>query len=139
MTALIPDATQGLAHGAFQRLPVDADEGFPQAFLLLVDGTTYRITLYVNAPEEDLPEPGAVGATVLDLGARGPQRAFMVVAVARQDPSGETPLLRTRIVPGLEYRAGDIVLTFRTLRVAVRNLNAAGAFGSDVVGGVAVR
>jgi hypothetical protein len=137
MTVLISDPTGEPAHGVFQRLPIDADEGFPQAFLLLVDGTTYRITLHVNVPEEELPEPAAVGDTVLDLGA--PQRAFLVVAVARQDPGGETPLLRTRIVAGLRYRAGDLVLTFRTLRVAVRNLNAAGAFGSEIVGGVAVR
>jgi hypothetical protein len=31
------------------------------------------------------------------------------------------------------------LLTFRTLRVAVRNLNGVGAFGSEIVAGVAVR
>jgi len=118
---------------AYRKLPINADEGFPQAFLLVLGEATYRFTLYVNVAEEALP---ADLGSVLDL-ATG--RAFLALAVARQDAGGETVLLRRRVVPGLEYRAGDLMVTFRTVRVAVRNLNGVGAFGSQIVGGVALR
>lgn len=119
---------------AFHRLPINADEGFPQAFLLVVGEVTYRFALHANVAEELLPDQNAV----LDLGP-GSAGRFMVVAVAREDPGGETALLRRKIISGLRYRAGDLVLTFPTLRVAVRNLNGVGACGSEVVGGVAAR
>lgn len=136
----------------FRRLPVNADEGFPQAFRLTVAGVTYRFALHVNVAEQEVPDPvrapdgaipgGAVPGGVLDLATDAPGSAtgaFMVVVVVREDPGGDAPLLRRRIVPGLRYRAGDLVLTFRTLRVALRNLNGIGSFGSEVVGGVALR
>ena len=89
-----------------------------------------------------LPEPDQVADEVLDLAtdtAEIATGAFLVVAVARQDPAGDTWLLRRKVVPGLVYRAGDLLLTFRTLTVAVRNLNGVGSFGSEIVAGVAER
>jgi hypothetical protein len=118
----------------FLRLPINADEGFPQAFMLATGDAMYRFVLYVNVAEELLPGP----ETVMDLGS-GVAGVFMVLTVAREDPGGETVLLRRKIVPGLQYQAGDLMLTFTTLRVAVRNLNAVGTYGSEVVGGVAQR
>jgi hypothetical protein len=127
---------------AFHRLPVNPDEGFPQAFRLATGGSTYLVELHVNVAEEVLPEPDRVTDEVLDLATDTAELvtgAFLVVAVARQDPAGDTWLLRRRVVPGLVYRAGDLLLTFRTLKVAVRNLNGVGSFGSEIVAGVAER
>jgi hypothetical protein len=126
----------------FLRLPVDSDEGFPQAFRLTAGNATYRVELHVNVAEEVLPEPDRGAGEVLDLAtdtAEVDTGAFLVVAVARQDPAGDTWLLRRKVVLRLVYRAGDLLLTFRTVKVAVRNLNGVGAFGSEIVAGVAQR
>ncbi|MGI5328749.1 hypothetical protein [Actinomadura nitritigenes] len=117
----------------FQRLPIDADEGFPQAFRLAFAGRDYRFLLYANVAEEilrDAPDGP------LDLPAAG---AFLVLAVQREETGGTVPVLRRKLVPGVVYAAGELALTFVTLRLDPRNLNAAGAFGSSVVGGVAAR
>ncbi|MGX2998575.1 hypothetical protein JNUCC64_30650 [Streptomyces sp. JNUCC 64] len=127
------------AGAGMPRLPVRPDEGFPQAFRLLVGDAVYRFAWHVNIAEERLAAlvAGPDGPdTVLDL-ADGP--AFLVLSVARDDPDGPVTLLRRRLVPGVRYRAGGLLLVFRTLRVAVRNLNGAGAYGSEVVGGVSAR
>jgi hypothetical protein len=136
---MVTTATGRPATHDFRLLPVNADEGFPQAFLLVVGSATYRFTLHVNVPEETLPDPEEGREAVLDLAPSNAGRGFMVIAVVREDPGGEATLLRRKIVPGLEYQVGELVLTFHTLRVALRNLNGIGAFGSEVVGGVALR
>ena len=125
----------------FLRLPVNPDEGFPQAFRLSLGGRTYQFALHVNVAEEVLPEPGEVAGQILELGDPEVDRsgAFLVVAVSREDAGGAVPLLRRKVVPGLEYLTGDLVLTFRSLRVALKNLNGVGAFGSEIVAGVALR
>ncbi|MCP2341339.1 hypothetical protein [Actinomadura rupiterrae] len=114
----------------FQRLPIDADEGFPQAFRLVFAGRDYRFRLYANIAEEVL----AAADGPLDLPS---DRAFLVLAVDREEIGGTVPILRRKLVPGIVYAAHELVLTFVTLRLDPRNLNAAGAFGSSVVGGVA--
>jgi len=59
--------------------------------------------------------------------------------VDREEPAGLTTILRRKLVPGVEYHAAELALTFPTMRVDRRNLNGAGSFGSVVVGGVALR
>ncbi|MFG1997554.1 hypothetical protein ACGFNU_00210 [Spirillospora sp. NPDC048911] len=124
---------------SFRRLPIDADEGFPQAFRLAFAGREYQFRLYANVAEEivraarDKPQEQR---KPLDLPA---DKAFLVLAVDREEPGGPVPILRRKLVPGVEYLAAELALTFRTLRLDLRNLNAAGAFGSEVAGGVAPR
>lgn len=122
-----------MAQRTFLQLPINADEGFPQAFRLNFLGNLYRVSLYVNALEgasqlpDDymfrLPEPGA----------------FMVMAVEREDPAGPIFLFRRKLVLNLEYEAAELAFVFRTMNVAKRNLNGIGAFGSEVIGGIAAR
>ncbi|MFD0687815.1 hypothetical protein [Actinomadura fibrosa] len=117
----------------FQRLPIDADEGFPQAFRLAFADRDYRFLLYANVAEEvlrDAPDGP------LDLPAA---RAFLVLAVEREQTGGTASILRRKLVPGVVYEAGELALTFTEVRLDLRNLNAAGTFGSSVVGGVAAR
>jgi hypothetical protein len=117
----------------FLRLPINPDEGFPQAFRVTVSGRTYQFRLYANVSEDftahapdkpvDLPRDGA----------------FLVLTVDREEPGGLVTILRRKLVPGVEYHAAELALTFTTIRVDRRNLNGVGSFSSDVVGGVASR
>jgi hypothetical protein len=141
----------GQSGRTYAPLPVDADQGFPQAFPVVFAGATYRFRLYVDAAPALLADKGAV----LDLplpravtaGAIGPvafalpaPEAFLVVRVDQDQPGGGSRLLFVRkVVPGLEYEAGAIALTFPTQLVAVKNINGRGPFGSRVTGGIAAR
>ena len=117
----------------FFRLPIVADEGFPQAFRLALSGQTYQFRLYANVAEQ-IVRAGPAGP--LDLPAEG---AFLVLSIDREDSGGLVRILNRKLVPGVEYVAAELALTFRTLRLDLRNLNAPGVFGSQVEGGVARR
>ena len=121
----------------FSRLPIDPAEGFPQAFRLALAGRTYQFRVQASVAEEVVEELATAAPDgLLDLPATG---AYLVLAVGREEPAGLTPILRRKLVPGVLYQAAELALTFRTMRVDRRNLNGLGSFGSDVVGGVAVR
>jgi hypothetical protein len=126
----------------FLQLPVNADEGFPQAFRIAMGSQTYTVTLQVDVAEELLPTPGAPAGNdsrleaVLQLPQPG---AFVVATLARDDAAGGTVLLRRKLVPGLIYRAGELLLTVQSMQVALRNLGGPGSFGSQIVAGVALR
>lgn len=117
----------------YLQLPINPEEGFPQAFQLNFNQRTYRILLYVNVLERDLettddhiyhlPEPGA----------------FLVMQVAREAAEGLEIIFWRKLVLHLEYEVAELAFVFRELQVAKRNINGVGAFGSHVVGGVAVR
>ncbi len=114
-------------------MPINPEEGFPQSFLLNFNQQSYRILLYVNVLEQDsettenyiynLPEPGA----------------FMVMQVSRETTSPSQVIFHRMLVPGLEYEAAELALVFWKMQVARLNLNGVGAFGSDIIGGVASR
>ncbi|MGW7528515.1 hypothetical protein [Streptomyces sp. NPDC054783] len=123
-----------VAAPSYLRLPIEPAEGFPQAFRLQLNARIYQFDLYVNAAEDLLRTTGV--DAVLDLPTAG---AFLVLRVAREEPSGLVTTLRRKLVQGVAYSAAELSLTFPTMRVARRNLNGAGEFGSEVVGGVALR
>ncbi|NRQ31935.1 hypothetical protein HII36_08790 [Nonomuraea sp. NN258] len=111
----------------FLVLPVDADEGFPQAFRLSLGARVYTFAFRVTVTDESLlgsPEP-------LDLPLPG---AFLVLTVAR-----DTVLLRRKLVRDHVYGAAELALVFRRMLVSPANLNAAGSHGSRITGGVALR
>lgn len=137
-------------------LPIDGDRGFPQAFPLSFNGRSYRFRLYVNVSPAltadpaaflDLPVPAAGPSRVQPDGSLAPlafdlpvPQAFLVVRVDQDQVGGTSRLVFLRkVIPGLEFQAGDIALTFTQTRVAVKNLNGQGAFGSLVSGGIAPR
>ncbi|WP_089106505.1 hypothetical protein [Streptomyces hyaluromycini] len=117
----------------FLALPIDPAEGFPQAFRLSLAGRSYQFRLYANVREELLD---SVPDGLLDLPADG---AFLVLSVDREEPAGLVTLLRRKLVPGVEYHAAELALTFPAMRLDPRNLNGSGSFGSRVTGGVALR
>jgi hypothetical protein len=117
---------------SFLALPIDPAEGFPQAFRLSLGGRSYQFRLYANVAEEFLDT--VTGP--FDLPAAG---AFLVLSVDREEPASSTTILRRKLVPGVEYHAAELALTFPVLRLDPRNLNGVGSFGSQVTGGVALR
>ena len=123
-------------------LPIDADQGFPQAFPLVFGGISYRFRMYVNAS----PIMTIFDLPVTELSIASPTRdltrpqMYLVARVDRDLPDGSTQIIFMRkVVPELEYTAGDIALAFPIQRIAVRNLNGTGTFGSKVKGGIASR
>jgi hypothetical protein len=116
-------------------LAINADAGFPQVFRQTLANRTYRFVLYANVAEEVLdavPDDGVITMPA--------PRAYMVVSVDRE--AGEAParrLFKRKVVPGLEYDAYELALTFADFVVAKANINGVGAFGSAVAGGVALR
>jgi hypothetical protein len=116
---------------AYLRLPIQADEGFPQAFRLSLGPSTYTVALSVNIVHGD-PVPGRP----LVLPAAG---AFMVMSVRRDSPGTPTTIFLRKLVTEHEYEAAELALLFTRIVVHPGNLNGAGPFGSQVTGGVALR
>jgi hypothetical protein len=117
---------------AFLPLPIDADEGFPQAFLLAFLGATYVLSFYVNIAEGTAPDAQGFYELPAD-------RAFMVLTVARQSVDGPVILTRRKLVKQQVVEAGELLLRFTAMKVARLNLNGVGPHGSVVKGEVAPR
>lgn len=122
----------------FRALPVDTTRGFPQSFPLLFEGRTYQMTLYVNVAWEALTDE----VHFLDLPSAEGHLALRVEVLG--DGGAARTIFARKIVPGIEYRIGGIVVTFPgaptapdNLRIARGNLNGTGVLGSRVVGGIA--
>ena len=113
-------------------LPIDADEGFPQAFRLNFNSNSYRIVLYMNVLEGTQPDANGF----YTLPAAG---AFMVLRVLQENSAGPTVILQRKLVLNLEFEAGDVAFRFTQMYVARSNLNGVGSFGSRVMGGIAAR
>lgn len=118
----------------FEPLPIDGSQGLPQAFPFSFDGVLYHFRLYANIAAEELAD----GSDLYSLPTPG--GAHLTVRVERQDPGGtaETLFLR-KVVPGVVYAAGSILLTFPDQRLARLSFNGRGQAGSQLSGGIARR
>lgn len=118
----------------YLQLPINADEGFPQSFRLSFNGKTYQVLLYANVPEDAVTQPDQN-----DIYTLPDQGAFMVMRVLQENVAGATVIFQRKLVTNLEYEAAEVAFIFKTMRVARRNLNGVGSFGSQVIGGIAAR
>lgn len=126
----IPVGTSGRT---FTPLPIDGSRGVPQSFPVFFSNRNYLFRLYVNVPAARVTDK----TLILDLPSAD---AFLVVAVDLDLPDGtRQPIFVRKVVPGLEYEAGNIAMVFPQQRVAVQNLNGQGEFGSQITGGIATR
>jgi hypothetical protein len=127
----------------FLQLPIDPDQGLPQAFSSAVGATRYEFGVYVNldAPESDPPE------TLYDLASPGPSEhpaaplGHLVLRVVRPGPAGPTVILLRKLVPEpqLIHYAAELAFKVTQAVIARGNLNARGQYGSQIVIGVAQR
>ncbi|MGW4895345.1 hypothetical protein ACWEQL_24200 [Kitasatospora sp. NPDC004240] len=127
----------------FRRLPVEPDEGLPQAFSCPIGGVGYDFGLYatVHAGADDPPE------TLYDLAAparirepTGPP-GYLVLRVVGPGPDGPRVLFLRKLVaePELVHHADRLAIRLLEARLARGNLNGRGHFGSEIVIGVALR
>jgi hypothetical protein len=116
----------------YLHLPVNADEGFPQAFRMTLGRGSYTVALYVTVADDGLVQAGRQ----LRLPMPG---AFMVMVVTREGPGQAEVVFQRKLVLDHEYEAAELAFVFKEITVDPRNLNAAGAFGSRVTSGVAAR
>lgn len=118
---------------SYTPLPIDGAQGFPQSFPFLFEGQSYRFRLYFNIAAHLLDDPP-------DFIEAPAEEAFLVVRVERDlaDSASEIIFLR-KVVPDLEYEAGEIAMLFSPQRLARRNLNGQGEHGTSVFGGIARR
>jgi hypothetical protein len=117
------------------RLPVEADDGFPQAFQFAYAGRTYRVGIYVAVAEHQLEPHGADPRTPIDIAGADPQSrpsGRLVADVVRKADGHDTVLLHRRLLPGLSYVVAELRLDVVRASVAIGNLNGRGPFGSQL-------
>ncbi len=119
-------------HHPYLRIPIDADQGFPQALRISLGRRIYVLSAHVNVTDEELLR----ATTPLRLPCPG---AFLALEVSAEEAAGTRVLFRRKVVADLEYEAAELALLFTDLSVHPRNINGSGAYGSSVVGGVALR
>ena len=120
---------------ASARLPLDPDDGFPQAFRFVFAGYTYRVGVYV-AVAERLLEPHRIDPRALiDLAGadrEAPLNGRLIADVVRESHGREHVLLHRRLLPGLSYLLAELRLDVVHASVAIGNLNGHGQFGSRI-------
>lgn len=135
--------TAPVASLQFLQLPIDPDQGLPQAFSSTVGATRYEFGVYVNldAPDTDPPQ------TLYDLASPGPSprpaapQGHLVLRVVRPGPTGATVILLRKLVPepNLIHYAAELAFKVPQAVIARGNLNNHGQYGSQIVIGVAQR
>lgn len=123
----------GAVERTYTPLPIDVSRGFPQSFPLVFSNRNYLFRLYVNALAALIKDK----TQIFDLPSPD---MCLVVQIEIELSSGvrQTIFLR-KVVPDLQYEADNIVLIFPQQRIAVKNLNGQGDFGSQVTGAIALR
>ncbi|MFD0277840.1 hypothetical protein ACFVHB_28575 [Kitasatospora sp. NPDC127111] len=141
MTTSALSATQEFQE--FHRLPVEPDEGLPQAFGCLIGATAYDFGLYASLvplatdPPETLYD--LAPATRITVPTAPP--GYLVLRVVRHGPDGPRVVFLRKLPaePGLIHHAGPLAIRLLEARVARGNLNGRGHYGSSIVIGVAQR
>jgi len=132
----------GASGRTYTTLPIDGIRGVPQSFPVIFANRNYLFRLYVNIPADRVTDKTQILDLPIGKVKRDPLSfdAFLVVGVDLDlsDGSRQAIFLR-KVVPGLEYEAGSIVIFFPQQRVAIQNLNGQGEFGSQITGGIAPR
>jgi hypothetical protein len=123
---------------AYAPLPARGDDGFPQAFLLQVQQTVYRLTLSVYYADPAYVLSGIYANRVFDLpdAARG---LYLNIRLEYENLPAATRLIGARrVVLGLPIALGKLRFRFCRARVAQANLAGPGSFGSELSADVAL-
>jgi hypothetical protein len=133
--ALPPWPDDGLDYSP---LPATGDDGFPQAFLLNLQGVVYRLTMTVYYADPDFVVSPTYAKEIFDLpdAARG---LYLNLKTEYEEQPEETRLIGARrVVLDMPIAMGPLRFRFKRIRVAQANLRGAGSFGSELVAEVVV-
>jgi hypothetical protein len=119
-------------------LPVSGDDGFPQAFLISIQGVVYRLIFTVVYDDPAYVVGREYEGAVFDLSdpALGLALDLRVEQEDLIDP--DRVLGVRRVVLEMPIAVGPLRFRFSRLKVARANLVQPGALGSEIVGEVAV-
>jgi hypothetical protein len=122
----------------YAALPATGDDGFPQVFLLELNGVVYRLTMTVFYRDPDVVLNPAYAKMIFELpdAARG---LSLNLRVEYEEKPEEKRLIGSqRVVLDMPMAMGPLRFRFRRIRVAQANLVGPGSFGSELVAEVAV-
>lgn len=122
----------------YAALPATGDDGFPQVFLLELQGVVYRLALTVYYCDPDFILNSAYANTIFDL--PDPVRGLSLnLRVEYEEQPSATRLIGVRrVVLDMPTFIGPLCFRFKRIRVARANLVGPGSFGSELVAEVAV-
>lgn len=119
-------------------LPVSGDDGFPQAFLLELNGTVYRLIFGVAYSDPQLILSPVHSASFFDLPDPDLGLFLNLTVEVEALPAPDRTVGITRVVTGAPIAVGPLRFLFSRIRIAQANLAGPGSFGSEVSGSVAV-
>lgn len=119
-------------------LPVSGDDGFPQAFLIDLNGTIYRLTFTIMFSDPSLVLSASYGAGFFNLPDPVLGLYLNLMVELENLPTSSRLLGVSRIVIGLPVAIGQLRFLFSRIKLAQANLAGTGAYGSEVLGQVAV-
>ena len=123
---------------AYVSLPASGDDGFPQAFLLQIQGVIYRLTLSVYYPDPDLILNAAYAGVVFDLPDPVNGLYLNLRAEFENQPQATRLIGARRVTLNIPIALGPLRFRFQRVRIAQANLVGPGAFGSSITADVAV-
>lgn len=136
-TPILPIAYPDAALG-YLSLPVSGDDGFPQAFLLDIDGTVYRLTFTVMFSDPALVLSSTYSAIFFDLPDPVLGLYLNLMVEIENLPAGSRLVGVSRIVTAYPIPIGPLRFLFSRIKLAQANLVGPGSYGSEVLGLVAV-
>lgn len=123
---------------SYAALPATGDDGFPQVFLLELQGAVYRVTMTVYYADPDFVLSHAYANTVFDL--PDPVRGLYLNLKLEYEnqPEATRVIGARRVALDMPVVLRPLVFRFSRIRIAQPNLAGPGSFGSELVAQVAV-
>ena len=123
---------------AYLSLPVSGDDGFPQAFLLDMNGTVYRLTFSIIYTDPAVIFSSSYASGFFDL--PDPQLGLFLNLTVELEalPAPDRFIGVSRLNTNIPIPIGPLRFLFARIKVAQANLVGPGSFGSEVLGQVAV-
>jgi hypothetical protein len=123
---------------SYAALPATGDDGFPQAFLLALQGTVYRVTMGVTYFDPDLVLGVSYANTIFDLPDPTLGLYLNLKLEYENLPDPSRLIGAQRVVLDMPIAMGPLRFRFSRVRVAQANLQGAGSYGSELLAQVAV-
>ncbi len=119
-------------------LPASGDDGFPQVFLLQIQGVVYRLTLAVSYTDPAYVLSGEFAGIFFDL-PDPERRLFLNLRVEREELPDASRLIGVRrVVLDMPIALGRLRFRFRRIKIAQGNLVGPDELGSELIAEVAV-